>query len=431
MRKYLALILCLVVVFAVACPVSVFAEEKTQLTFMCFDENRGSVITENVKRLVEEFNATNPYNVEIVPEYIASEQTKTKLPTLMAANEAPDIFNCWAAGYLQPYVEAGKVYNLNDAFAADPEWKNSFKDSAFESLTYADGGIYGVPTKMEMWGFFFNTTIYERCGVELPNTWQELVDGLKVIMEKEPDTIPMAFGNKDAWPVASLCEALCNRVGGQEKFEQAAAGELPWSDESFVNAAALIKGLLDEGILNEGINGFPVSEGLAQFKAGKAACVSYLSTQNDVISTEPDGVKVDEVVFRNVPAVDGGAGDPGWWLGQVGYSYAISETCPNKEAAVAFIKLVTGKDVQEGVMQSAGVPVYRSDLLDMSKASPLMVKLMADMDQMTGMFVFYDVVLGSVLGNEFNGAIQSVVAGEEPQAALEAFNQFYIENSDF
>lgn len=428
MSKSIARLLCLVMVLILAVPAFAFAEEKTQITFMCFDENRGSIINEKIKEIVADFNANNTYNVEIVPEYIASEQAKTKLPTLMAANAAPDIFNTYAAGFLQPYVEAGKVYCLDDAFTADPEWKDSFKAGALDTLTYG-GKVYGVPTRFELWGMYYNKTIYERCGVELPNTWEELVEGLKIIKEKEPETVLIAYGNKDAWPIASLCEVLSNRAGGQEKFEKAAAGELSWADESFVKGAALIKELMDEGLIDAGVNGFPVEEGHAQFKSGNAAVLSYLTSMSEIFADA--NITMDEVEFRNVPMIAGGEGDPGMWLGQVGINYAISETCANKEAAVAFLKALIGGTQQVVIEDNSGIPAYRSDLLDLTNASTMINNLMAEMDQMTGMFVFYDVVLGSVLGNEYNGTIQSVVGGADPQEALEAYDQFFQENMDF
>ena len=98
---------------------------------------------------------------------------------------------------------------------------------------------------------------------------------------------------------------------------------------------------------------------------------------------------------------------------------------------MAFVKLVTGPKCQEVVLSTDIVPVLRSDIVNTDGATPYFQRLMKELDSMTGMFVFYDVVLGSVLGNEYNSTIQSVVGGTDPYEALDAYNQFFLENMDF
>ena len=67
------------------------------------------ILKETSKRFNEQYKGVR---AEI--EFFIQEQYKTKLPVLMAANEPPDIFMTWCAGFLEPYVKAGKVYPLDE-----------------------------------------------------------------------------------------------------------------------------------------------------------------------------------------------------------------------------------------------------------------------------------------------------------------------------
>ena len=93
-----------------------------------------------IKEAVQLYNQRND-NVELTIEFTEQEQYKTKIATLMAANEAPDLFNTWAAGFLKPFVTSGKVYSISEDLDKDPEWKNRFVPGIFAGFTY-DGKIY-------------------------------------------------------------------------------------------------------------------------------------------------------------------------------------------------------------------------------------------------------------------------------------------------
>lgn len=47
---------------------------------------------------------------------------------------------------------------------------------------------------------------------------------------------------------------------------------------------------------------------------------------------------------------------------------------------------------------------------------------------MTGLFVFYDVALGSVVGNEYNNTVQAIMSGSDSQEMFENFQQFFDDN---
>ena len=74
----------------------------------------------------------------------------------MASNSQPDIFYTWEAGFLQPFVDGGRVYPVGEIFEADEEWQNAFPDkSVFGPLTF-DGAIYAVPNVRQICVIAYN-----------------------------------------------------------------------------------------------------------------------------------------------------------------------------------------------------------------------------------------------------------------------------------
>jgi raffinose/stachyose/melibiose transport system substrate-binding protein len=79
---------------------------------------------------------------------------------------------------------------------------------------------------------------------------------------------------------------------------------------------------------------------------------------------------------------------------------------------------------------AAGNLIATTAQLDPSKANPVAVKVSELQKDMTEMFLFYDVALGSTIGNEFNNAIQAITAGTAPEEALKTLQDFTEANQE-
>lgn len=427
-RKSISLALCLAMAASMGTATGVLAEgdEAIELTFQAWDGGSGAVEETVMYQIVEDFNAEYEGKIKIIPEFIPSEQTKTKLPTLMAANDPPDIFMTWPAGYLQPYVEAGKVYSLQEALDSDPEWKAQFLDGIMDPLVY-DGEIYGIPTSLSAHAVFYNQEIVDRLGLTIPETEEEFVEFLKAVRDSGEDIIPLAFGNSTAWPSASLSEVYVNRIGGTAAYENAKSGEGSWTDEAFIKAAEHCRMLAEENLVPEGFAGMAPEEAVEQFKSGKAACIRWSSYASGTFEAEDSAVR-DKVTVTKCPVFADGAGDVNAWVGKPDRNLAVSEKCENKEAAVEFIKYFTQIKYMQTVSDGGSITSVRSDYLDTSNFGPILTQLLDLQKDMTGLSMLYDLDLGTVIGNEYNNTIQGIMSGDDAAEALENFQNFFNEN---
>lgn len=178
--------------------------------------------------MVDEFNATNEYGVEIEVQFYENEQYKTKLTTLMAANDIPDLFMTYELEYNEPFVKAGKVADITSYLEADPEWKDSFQGGSLELLMY-DGKNYGIPTQKCANVVYYNTAIFEEQGLEIPTTIDEFLEVCAKL--KENGIVPMSISGEGAWRVSQFVQEIAASIGGMDLYNGIRDGSRSWTDE--------------------------------------------------------------------------------------------------------------------------------------------------------------------------------------------------------
>lgn len=423
MKKILSLIVVLTLAITPLCT-GAFAEEDIVLTALFWGDSSDQTIA--LQKTVEAFNALDN-GITINAEWMASEDTKTKLPTLMAANQAPDMFMCWSAGYIKPYVDAGKIYCLDEAMAADPEWVDRYLGGTLEHLTY-DGKVYGIPGVLEVQCAAYNNEIMAEYGLEIPQTHSEFLEAMKVIRDGGK-YIPVAFGNSTAWPSASHSEVLVNAIAGTEAFQKAVSGEGSWTDPAFIQAAQMLQDMANEKLFPDGYQSITPDEAIAQFKNGRAAAINWNCYFLSFME-QADSAIIDKYTVTKQPTVDGGVGDNNMWLGQPSCCVAIAESCQNKEAAVEFLKYYSSDEAAQRLVDAGVLPAVTTANLDMTNTRGGQRQLLALLQDMTGIYVFYDVVLGSVTGNEYNNTTQAIVSGADATEMFEKFQNFYELNAE-
>ena len=144
----------------------------------------------------------------------------------------------------------------NELIENNPEWAENFLPGSFDGFT-VDGNIYSVPTGLTPTGLlYYNREIFENLGIEVPETWDQLVTAVETL--KENNIIPpIALGNKAGWPAqSSILSALADRVTGTEWFLEAASleGEAKFTDDVFIEALTLLQDLAEMGAFQDGFN---------------------------------------------------------------------------------------------------------------------------------------------------------------------------------
>ena len=73
-------------------------------------------------------------------------------------------------------------------------------ESQMVNYTLDDGMVYGIPFRLDAKLFFYNIDQFEEAGVEVPTTFDELIEACKKL--QDAGLTPIAYGNQEKWPAS-------------------------------------------------------------------------------------------------------------------------------------------------------------------------------------------------------------------------------------
>lgn len=92
------------------------------------------------------------------------------------------------------YAKAGLIMPLNDFFK-DYEDKDVYAKNALDALTI-DGKLYGIPYNVNVRLLLYRKSVFEKYGLEVPATWDELVETAAWITKNVPGMQGFMFTTK-------------------------------------------------------------------------------------------------------------------------------------------------------------------------------------------------------------------------------------------
>ncbi len=177
-----------------------------------------------VEAAIAEFEAQHP-DLEVQLQNFDHEGYKTAIRNFLTA-DAPDLANWYAGNRMAPFVNSGQFLDVTDV------WEENGLDeklaSAAASMTI-DGKKWGVPYTYYQWGIYYNKTVYEQVGAEVPETWDEFVANCEKFQAAGIDCL--TTGTKALWPGAGIFDYMNLRTNGYEFHMALTQGEIPWTDD--------------------------------------------------------------------------------------------------------------------------------------------------------------------------------------------------------
>jgi putative aldouronate transport system substrate-binding protein len=141
-------------------------------------------------------------NVEITLTHIPFSDATEKRSLLISAGDAPTLIPLVYTGEDAPFVSSGAVVPLSDYVDKMPNFQKYVEEwdlgEMIDNLRQADGKYYMVPGLQEVsvpvFSLVIRKDVFEELTGAVPNTWEELHEGLTLIKEKYPDAVPLADG---------------------------------------------------------------------------------------------------------------------------------------------------------------------------------------------------------------------------------------------
>ena len=374
---------------------------------------------QNLEAAVKEWNDANP-NVQIQAEGTENEAYKTKIKTAISANEAPDIFTSWGAGFSQPFVDAGKILAL-DEYLKDGT-KDKITEGAFTYLTYNDK-IYALPYTTAVGTFYVNNDMFEKNNIKIPTTYDELLSAVKAFRAK--GIVPMAVGEKDRWPGMFYYDVLALREGGNKLNNDALAKKASFEEPAFAKAAEKLLELVNAGAFDEAALGLTRDESEVPFLQGQIPMYYNGNWTAGAIENESSAIK-GKVTAMNFPAITDGKGDKDELLGGAIDCFMVNGNTKYKEEAVRAAKFITENISKRLYETGAGIPTWKVSV-DESKISPLTKQVGELVKNSKGYVVWWDTYLGGEDADAHKNLVAQLfgkqITGEEFAKEMQKLNK--------
>ena len=119
-----------------------------------------------------------------------SGQYFTKLQTMMAADDPPDVFYM-DFSRMPAFVGAGQLEPLDQVVPVEDFFLPTVDAFRWDGTRQGRGPLYGVPKDFTTLGFYYNKSLFDRAGLVYPSddwTWSEFIEAARAIGSLDPET---------------------------------------------------------------------------------------------------------------------------------------------------------------------------------------------------------------------------------------------------
>ena len=318
----------------------------------------------------DEFRALYPeVELEILTD--GHDAWQTKMKTLLASGEVPDVFALQPAT-LNVFHESGLFYDMAPYLAEHQDYKEGLLPGAAESMSIGDA-VYGVPINSYSEGVYYNKEILENNGLVFPKTFDELLNCCEVLSKN--GITPIAVGAKDGWPITIITQFLFDREAGYDYFQKAITDEAAtMNTPEYKKAFEDFIALRDAGAFSESALGTSELEARSLFMQERAVFYMTGSWDVSVFDAETDNGFNEKVAFANFPVINGGRGDQGAACVGFGTSLCVSNKLEGKELeyALKFVEFCTNTEAASKYMNDANAMIGSKPVdTDSTKVSDL------------------------------------------------------------
>jgi raffinose/stachyose/melibiose transport system substrate-binding protein len=312
--------------------------------------------------LLDAFTKTNP-NVKIDTTFMSWDDFTNAMPAALSAGNPPDLaFGDPTAPNTPNYVKAGQLVDLTD-IARQRGWEARLSPGVmnFYSPLYGDR-TYAIPLMSALRGFFYNKTIMQEIGGEVPQT----VDELEALFDKAKAAgyTPVLMGNADKYGSDVLWQSLFFQyLGAAGKMEEFKAGTflrkpgVPWGGEEMRQAMTRFLSWRDKGYINPDFASLVTEDTHTLFGQGKSfGAVLGVNEVGRILEAKPDF----EVGFFNFPPL--GAKTPAYAISDPGAVLILPKDGKHRDVAIALIDFLLSEKAGVILANQGFVPAHKINM---------------------------------------------------------------------
>lgn len=331
-RSMMVKLVALALILALACVPAGAAVSGNLEIFSWWAGDEGPAL----EALIAKYEATYPA-ARVINSTVtggAGVNAKAVLKTRMLGGDPPDTFQVHAGQELiGTWVVAGRMEDLTFLYEEEG-WMNVFPAGLLKLLS-TDEGIWSVPVNIHRSNvLWYVPENLNKWGVKVPATWQEFLEIAPTLQAK--GVVPLSLGEN--WTATHLWECVAVAAMGPEKWDQLWAGKLSWKSPEVIEAWKLFGEVIkytnaDAPSLSWQQATDMVVQGQAAFNVMGDWAAGYMAT---TLKLEPG------VGF-------GWAASPGTngVFVMLSDSFGLPVGCPNRENAIAWLKMLGSREAQD------------------------------------------------------------------------------------
>lgn len=340
-------------------------EEPVTLSMWHIQTNAEDLTAKALLDAIALYEETHP-NVKIVQDATQGEQYKVKIRTAAASDELPDIFFAWGYSFAEDFVKSGKALQM-DSWLEDGT-KDKIKPGLLSVLSYNDA-VYGLPVDFSGMLMYYNKTVFEENGLEIPDTYEDLVNVVDAFKQK--GIAPMIMGGKAMWPLTAMFEDFSIRTVGAKTCLDVVSQQDTINQEGFVKAADYLQKFLSNKTLTEDSMTMIPPEANTKFAAGGIPMTYNGTWSIGVFEGEGSQVK-DQLVAKPFPLIGGELNNPEEYVGASLSGYMVSSETKYPDVAADAVKFITEQAAKNLYQSGAGLPAWDVEV-DESQLNPLII----------------------------------------------------------
>lgn len=344
MKKLLALLLAMLMVFSLtACNNggnNGGSEEPAGKTTVTIWHSYTEGQKDYLEKAVADFNASQD-QYEVVAESQPKDGLADKIYQAVMAGNGPDMYFDYASTAAR-YVEDDKVVDLSQYIS--PDIIAQLPEAVYQEATsFPDGKLHHLPMVSSGPVFFYNKAVYEELGLTAPQTWAELIDNCRKVMEAHPE-LEGAFAIDSPIDVANT---LIFQTGNKQY--DPATKEILFNTPEVAAQFQMVADAFAEGLFTD-VSG--LNDGYCSSAYNNEQIVSFIGSVAGLPYVGPDKGG-PEVAFGIVPQGGKVEWAPAWNRGMMIFNYGDENRI---KAAAAFTEYFAQPEVNAGWCEAVKYP---------------------------------------------------------------------------
>ena len=320
--------------------------------------------------------------------------------------------------------EAGDVLMIDPGINQSdlPKYFEPLPDSLFENAYFPDqraweGKRYGITTGVNTNGIVYNKRAFEKAGVEVPRTLDELYDAARKL--KEAGIIPLYMNYGAQWPVGNWFEGAGWWISGDPKLhDKLVQSDTPFTmDGPFAKAIQIARTFVENGWVEPDLstNNWEMSKG--EVASGKAAM--YFLGNWVIPQVIGAGAAPEDIGFFPLP-YDNSGGPYNALLGG-DYYIGVSKNSKNKELAIKWLEFFVRESGYQD--QSGMMPIYK----DQTPSVPQLAEFKSHnpnfIEEVPGDPRFNEIANKAEIGLWTGAQAQELIVAKDLKAAFDELNE--------